>query len=127
MQSIPAAVADFNRRPRPGRRRRRPLAGVDLPERLGTYDKLGSAGDQGGVVFLGGGGLYLYAFDKATGAEPCRDATPLIGLVHDGHVRSSAARPAAGGGGGSGPPARVTAGKPLNGGVLDIGSGERGH
>ena len=31
---------------------------------------------RGGLVFLGGGAPYLYAFDKATGAEVWRGATP---------------------------------------------------
>ena len=31
---------------------------------------------KGGLVFLGGGEPYLYAFDKATGAEVWRGATP---------------------------------------------------
>ena len=31
---------------------------------------------KGGLLFLGGGDPYLYAFDKATGAEIWRGATP---------------------------------------------------
>ena len=31
----------------------------------------------GGLVFLGGGAPYLYTFDKATGAEIWRGATPF--------------------------------------------------
>ena len=36
----------------------------------------GIAVTKGGLVFLGGGDPYLYAFDKATGAELWRGATP---------------------------------------------------
>jgi len=43
------------------------LRGVELPERLGTFSHLGSLVTKGGLVFLGGGDPYLYAFDKATG------------------------------------------------------------
>ena len=32
---------------------------------------------KGGLVFLGGGEPYLYAFDKSTGAELWRGATPF--------------------------------------------------
>ena len=52
------------------------LQGVDLPERLGTPGNSGSLVTRGGLVFLGGGDPYLYAFDKATGAELWRGATP---------------------------------------------------
>ncbi|MCY4429249.1 MAG: pyrroloquinoline quinone-dependent dehydrogenase [Rhodospirillales bacterium] len=53
------------------------LRGVDLPERLGTLGYSGPLVTRGGVVFLGGGEPYLYAFDKATGAELWRGATPF--------------------------------------------------
>ena len=53
------------------------LRGVDLPERLGTLGNTGSLVTRGGLVFLGGGDPYLYAFDKATGAELWRGATPF--------------------------------------------------
>ncbi len=52
------------------------LRGVDLPERLGTLGNSGAMVTKGGLVFLGGGAPYLYAFDKATGAELWRGATP---------------------------------------------------
>ncbi len=52
------------------------LSGVELPERLGTPGNSGSLVTKGGLVFLGGGDPYLYAFDKATGAELWRGATP---------------------------------------------------
>ncbi len=53
------------------------LRGVDLPERLGTLGNSGPLVTRGGLVFLGGGDPYLYAFDKATGAELWRGATPF--------------------------------------------------
>ena len=52
------------------------LRGVELPKRLGTRGNAGPMVTKGGLVFLGGGAPYLYAFDKATGAEVWRGATP---------------------------------------------------
>ena len=53
------------------------LRGVELPERLGTRGNSGPMVTCGGIVFLGGGAPYLYAFDKATGNEVWRGATPF--------------------------------------------------
>ncbi len=53
------------------------LRGVDLPERLGTRGNSGPLATKGGLVFLGGGAPYLYAFDSATGVEIWRGATPF--------------------------------------------------
>ena len=53
------------------------LRGVELPERLGTYGNSGPMVTKGGIVFLGGGAPYLYAFDKATGKEVWRGPTPF--------------------------------------------------
>ena len=52
------------------------LRGVALPQRLGTRGHAGPMVTRGGLVFLGGGAPYLYAFDKATGTEIWRGATP---------------------------------------------------
>ena len=52
------------------------LKGVTLPERLGTTGNMGPIVTAGGVVFIGGGDPYLYAFDKTTGREIARVATP---------------------------------------------------
>ena len=52
------------------------LRGVELPERLGTPGNPGPLVTKGGLVFLGGGEPYLYAFDKLTGKEIWRGATP---------------------------------------------------
>ena len=53
------------------------LRDVDLPGRMGTKGNAGSLVTKGGLVFIGGGDPYLYAFDKATGAELWRGATPF--------------------------------------------------
>ena len=53
------------------------LQGVELPERLGTRGNSGPMVTKGGLVFLGGGALSLYAFDKTTGDEIWRGATPF--------------------------------------------------
>ena len=53
------------------------LRGVELPDRLGTRGNSGPMVTSGGIVFLGGGAPYLYAFDKATGNEVWRGATPF--------------------------------------------------
>ena len=53
------------------------LRGVALPDRLGTLGNSGSLVTKGGLVFIGGGDPYLYAFDKMTGAELWRGATPF--------------------------------------------------
>ena len=58
--------------------RRHPLLkGLTLPARLGTPGNAGSIVTKGGVVFVGSGDAYLYAFDKATGREVSRVATPF--------------------------------------------------
>ena len=55
--------------------RRHPLLkGVTLPERLGTPGSSGVMVTKTGLVFIGGGDPYLYAFDKATGKELWRGA-----------------------------------------------------
>ena len=51
------------------------LRGVTLPERLGTRGNNGLMVTRGGLVFIGGGDPYLYAFDKATGQELWRAPT----------------------------------------------------
>ena len=51
------------------------LQGVDLPDRLGTPGNNGPMATASGLVFIGGGDPYLYAFDAATGREISRTAT----------------------------------------------------
>jgi len=53
------------------------LRGVELPSRLGTQGNSGPMVTKGGLVFVGGGEPYLYAFDKFTGREIWRGATPF--------------------------------------------------
>jgi quinoprotein glucose dehydrogenase len=60
----------------PAIRQHRLLKGVKLPERLGTPGPPGLIVTRGGVIFIGGGDPYLYAFDKATGREIARVPTP---------------------------------------------------
>jgi quinoprotein glucose dehydrogenase len=51
------------------------LKGLTLPARLGTPGNAGSMVTKGGLVFVGSGEPYLYAFDKATGREVARVPT----------------------------------------------------
>ena len=53
------------------------LKGVQLPERLGTSGQPGVLVTKGGLVFIGGGDPFLYAFDKATGRELLQTPTPF--------------------------------------------------
>jgi quinoprotein glucose dehydrogenase len=58
--------------------RRHPLLqGVKIPERLGTPGSPGLLVTKGGLIFIGSGDPYLYAFDKATGREVWRAPTPF--------------------------------------------------
>ena len=53
------------------------LKGVALPDRLGSPNSRGGAMvTKGGLVFIGGGDGYLYAFDKKTGKEVWRGKIP---------------------------------------------------
>jgi len=53
------------------------LKGVTLPDRLGSPNNRGGAMvTKGGLVFIGGGDGYLYAFDKKTGKEIWRGKIP---------------------------------------------------
>jgi quinoprotein glucose dehydrogenase len=51
------------------------LKGVTLPARLGTQGNTGPIATAGGLLFIGGGDPYLYAFDAATGREVWRTPT----------------------------------------------------
>ena len=53
------------------------LKGVALPDRLGTDGRPGPIVTSGGLVFIGGGDPYLYAFDATTGQEIRRVPTPF--------------------------------------------------
>jgi quinoprotein glucose dehydrogenase len=53
------------------------LKGVALPDRLGSPDSKGGAMvTRSGLVFIGGGDGYLYAFDKSNGKEIWRGKVP---------------------------------------------------
>jgi quinoprotein glucose dehydrogenase len=53
------------------------LKGVALPDRLGSPNSRGGAMvTKSGLVFIGGGDGYLYAFDKKTGKEVWRGKVP---------------------------------------------------
>ena len=53
------------------------LKGVALPARLGTPGQPGVMVTKGGLVFVGGGDPFVYAFDKATGRELAQLPTPF--------------------------------------------------
>jgi quinoprotein glucose dehydrogenase len=53
------------------------LKGVKLPDRLGTPGAGGLLVTRNGLVLIGGGDPYLYAFDKKTGRELSRVPTPF--------------------------------------------------
>jgi quinoprotein glucose dehydrogenase len=57
-------------------RNHKALAGVKVPERLGTPGPPGAIVTRGGLVFIGGGDDALYAFDKDTGKEIWIGALP---------------------------------------------------
>ena len=52
------------------------LRGVTLPDRLGSDSKGGAIVTASGLVFIGGGDKYLYAFEKMTGREVWRGELP---------------------------------------------------
>jgi len=68
------------------------LKGVTLPERLGTTGNMGPIVTAGGLVFIGGGDPYLYAFDKATGREIARVPTPQRTTANPMTYRTRAGR-----------------------------------
>ena len=54
------------------------LKGVKLPERLGSPSNGGAILTGGGLIFVGGGDGYLYAFDKNNGKELWRGNLPYV-------------------------------------------------
>jgi quinoprotein glucose dehydrogenase len=68
------------------------LKGVTLPERLGTTGNMGPIVTAGGLVFIGGGDPYLYAFDKTTGREIARVPTPQRTTANPMTYRTRAGR-----------------------------------
>ncbi len=85
------------------------LRGVDLPDRLGTPGANGPMVTGGGLVFLGGGDPYLYAFDAATGREVTRVATEFRTSGNPMTYRSRAGRQFILIATGAGPDARLVA------------------
>jgi quinoprotein glucose dehydrogenase len=69
------------------------LAGVALPDRLGSPGNLGGAmTTQGGLVFAGGGDGYLYAFDVRTGRELWRGRVPHLPSANPMTYRTKSGR-----------------------------------
>ena len=90
--------------------RRHPLLrNAELPERLGTPGANGPMVTAGGLVFLGGGDPYLYAFDAATGGEISRVATEFRTSGNPMTYRSRAGRQFVLIATGAGPDARLVA------------------
>ena len=85
------------------------LKGVPLPDRLGTPGTPGVIVTRSGLVFMGGGDPYLYAFDKATGRELWRVPTPFPTSANPMTYRTRAGRQFVVIANGSGPDATVAA------------------
>ena len=68
------------------------VSDADLPDRLGTVGNNGPMVTGGGLVFIGGGDPYLYAFDAATGREVSRVATEFRTSGNPMAYRSRAGR-----------------------------------
>jgi quinoprotein glucose dehydrogenase len=69
------------------------LKGVTLPDRLGSPNSRGGAMvTQSGLVFIGGGDGYLYAFDKKTGKEVWRGQIPYENAATPMTYRTRAGR-----------------------------------
>ena len=69
------------------------LKGVTLPERLGSPNNRGGAlVTKGGLVFIGGGDGYLYAFDTRTGKEVWRAKVPYANTANPMTYRTRSGR-----------------------------------
>ena len=69
------------------------LSGVTLPNRLGSPNSRGGAMvTRSGLVFIGGGDGYLYAFDKKTGKELWRGKIPFANAAVPMTYRTRAGR-----------------------------------
>jgi quinoprotein glucose dehydrogenase len=69
------------------------LKGVALPDRLGSPNNRGGALVTGsGLVFIGGGDKYLYAFDTRTGKEIWRIALPYANTSNPMTYRTRSGR-----------------------------------
>ena len=68
------------------------LSGVRLPDRLGSPANGGATLTGGGLIFIGGGDGYLYAFDKRDGKEPWRGKLPYINAENTMTYRTRSGR-----------------------------------
>jgi glucose dehydrogenase len=68
------------------------LKGVTLPARLGSGGTGGALVIGSGLIFVGGGDRYLYAFDKNTGREVWRGAIPFAAAALPMTYRTRAGR-----------------------------------
>jgi mono/diheme cytochrome c family protein len=82
---------------------------VKLPDRLGTGGSSGVLVTKSGLIFIGGGDPYLYAFDKATGKELWRVPTPARVSANPMTYRSRSGRQFVVIANGAGPDSTLTA------------------
>jgi quinoprotein glucose dehydrogenase len=69
------------------------LKGVQLPERLGSPNNRGGAlVTGGGLLFIGGGDGYLYAFETRTGKEVWRAKVPYANTANPMTYRTRSGR-----------------------------------
>jgi glucose dehydrogenase len=69
------------------------LKGIPLPERLGSSGNLGGAMVTGsGLVFIGGGDGYIYAFETRTGKEVWREKIPYSNTANPMTYRTRSGR-----------------------------------
>jgi quinoprotein glucose dehydrogenase len=69
------------------------LKGVTLPDRLGSPNNRGGAMvTRSGLVFIGGGDGYLYAFDTRTGSEVWRGKVPHANTANPMTYRTRSGR-----------------------------------
>ena len=69
------------------------LKGVALPQRLGSPNNRGGAMvTASGLVFIGGGDRYFYAFDTRTGKEVWRTAIPYVNTANPMTYRTRSGR-----------------------------------
>jgi glucose dehydrogenase len=68
------------------------LKGVTLPDRLGSPANGGAILTGSGLIFVGGGDGYFYAFDKTNGRELWRDKLPQINAENTMTYRTRAGR-----------------------------------
>jgi quinoprotein glucose dehydrogenase len=76
----------------PGIRNHPLLKGVTLPDRLGSDSKGGVIATASGLLFVGGGDRFLYAFDATTGKEVWRGAMPFANAATPMTYRTSSGR-----------------------------------